>query len=85
MKARELIDGAAYGPKTVKAMGEAFDLAWVEIAEHYTARTEIEAARIKLAQVMLLVAAEGSVDVEALKDKAVQAMNGKFWTRLEYE
>jgi hypothetical protein len=85
MKARRLIDRAAYGPKTVKAMGEAFDLAWVEIAEHYTAPTEIEAARIKLAQVMLLVAAEGSVDVEALKDKAVQAMNGKFWTRLEYE
>jgi hypothetical protein len=30
-EARALIDGASFAPETVKAMGQAFDEAWVQI------------------------------------------------------
>ena len=32
MRARQLIDGASFGPEALKAIGEAFDAAWAEIA-----------------------------------------------------
>jgi hypothetical protein len=75
MKARRLIDGAALGPETLKAMGQAFDQAWTEIAGNFgNSPVEIEGARLKLANAMLSVAAEGSTDVAALKAGALQAM-----------
>jgi len=75
MKARRLIDGAALGPETVKAMGEAFDQAWAQIAGNFGASPlEIECARLRLAEAMLSVTAEDSTDVAALKDGALQAM-----------
>jgi hypothetical protein len=75
MRARKLIDGASFGPETVKAMGEAFDEAWAEIAEHFgDSPTQIENARLKLAEAMLSVANDGSTDVAALKAGALQAM-----------
>ena len=33
MRARQLIDGASFGPEALKAIGDAFDAAWAEIAE----------------------------------------------------
>ena len=75
MKARRLIDGAAFGPETVKAMGQAFDQAWVEIAGNFgTVPVEVESARLMLAEAMLSIATEGSTDVAALKAGALQAM-----------
>jgi hypothetical protein len=35
MKARQLIDDASYGPEAVKALGQAFDEAWVNIAGNF--------------------------------------------------
>jgi hypothetical protein len=75
MKARRLIDGAAFGPETVKAMGQAFDQAWAEIAGNFgTVPVEVESARLMLAEAMLSIATEGSTDVAALKAGALQAM-----------
>jgi len=75
MKARRLIDGAALGPATVKAMGEAFDQAWTEIAGNFgNSPVEIEGARLRLAEAMLSVTTEDSTDVAALKAGALQAM-----------
>jgi len=75
MRARKLIDGASFGPETVKAMGQAFDQAWAEIAGHFgDSASQIENARLKLAEAMLSVATDGSTDVEALKAGALQAM-----------
>ena len=69
------IGGAAYGSEAVRAMGQAFDLAWVEIAGNFGAGLlEIEAARLRLAEAVLSVAAEGSTDVAAIKADAVHAM-----------
>ena len=75
MKARRLIDGAAFGPETLRAMGQAFDQAWTEVAGNFgNSPVEIEGARLRLAEAMLSVAREDSTDVAALKAGALQAM-----------
>jgi hypothetical protein len=75
MRARRLIDGAAFGPETLKAIGEAFDKAWGEIAGNYGSDpTEVEMGRLRLAEAVLSVATEDSRDVAALKRGALQAM-----------
>jgi hypothetical protein len=75
MKARSLIDGASFGPETVKAMGEAFDQAWADIAAHFSdSQTVIDDARMKLAEALLSVATDGSTNVAALKAGALQTM-----------
>jgi hypothetical protein len=35
MSARQLIEGASFGPETLKVVGEAFDAAWAEIAGNF--------------------------------------------------
>ena len=75
MKARSLIDRASFGAETVKAMGQAFDAAWAEIVGHFgNDPVQIEAARLKLANAMLSVASDNTLDVEALKTAALQRM-----------
>jgi hypothetical protein len=73
MKACQLIDGTSYGPETLKAIGQAFDEAWLTIAGNFGKDTS-EAGRLRLANAMLSVACEDSRDVEALKRGAVEAM-----------
>ena len=75
MKAKQLIDGASYGPDALRAIGEAFDAAWAEIAAHFGSdATEVEAARLKLAKAMLSIADEDSRDVDVLKQAALERM-----------
>ena len=75
MKARRLIDGAAFGPATLKAMGEAFEQAWAQIAGNFgDSPTQLENARLRLAEALLSVATEDSTDVAALTAGALQAM-----------
>jgi hypothetical protein len=57
MKARALTD---VGPETVKAIGEAFDQAWALIKGIFgNVPDAVEAARIRLAEAILSIAAEG--------------------------
>ena len=81
MKARALIDAAPFGPDTVKAMGEAFDQAWARIAPSFS-DTEVEPARVMLAELMLSVATEGHTDVEDLQDRAIIAMAKLYNSRI---
>ena len=75
MKARRLIEGAAFGPETLKAVGEAFEQAWAQIARNFgDTPTQVENARLRLAEAMLSIATEDSTDVAALKACALQAM-----------
>ncbi|MGE3703234.1 MAG: hypothetical protein AB7G08_31510 [Hyphomicrobiaceae bacterium] len=54
MKARALIEGAAYGPETLKTMTQAFDKAWASIAHHFAKNEEDTArARERLAHAVL--------------------------------
>jgi hypothetical protein len=41
-KARALIDGASVGPDALKAVGQAFDEAWIEIAGNFNDPLQIE-------------------------------------------
>src|SRR6478672_9312314 len=73
MKARQLIDGASYGPEALKAMGQAFDEAWLNIAGNFSDDSrDIEKARLRLANALLSVADEDSRDVEALQRGALR-------------
>jgi len=75
MKARAPIGGASFGPEAVKAIGQAFDEAWTEIAHHFGEDPVIqETARLSLANAILSVATETSRDVEVLKKAGVQVM-----------
>jgi hypothetical protein len=75
MRARQLIDGASFGPEALKAIGEAFDEAWADIADTFGKDPlQIEAARLKLANALLSVANEDSRDVEVLKRAALERM-----------
>jgi len=75
MRARRLIAGAAFAPQIVRAMEQAFDQAWAEIAGNFgDSASEIESARLSLARAMLSVATEASTDVATLKAGALQMM-----------
>jgi hypothetical protein len=75
MKARDLIDGAVYGPAALKVMTTAYDNAWSEIAPHFDGDGEqVQSARLRLADAILSVATERSRDAEQLRKKALEVM-----------
>jgi hypothetical protein len=75
MVARQLLDGAAFGPDASRAIRQAFDEVWCEIAWTFgTHLSVIETARLKLADTLLSIASEESRDVEVLKCFALRAM-----------
>jgi hypothetical protein len=73
MEARKLIDGAAFGPETLKVMCQAFDAAWSNIAGNF-GEDQVSSARMKLANIILAIATKDSRDVAALTAMAVQKM-----------
>jgi hypothetical protein len=74
MKARQLIGGASFGPDDLKVIWQAFDDAWNEIAPSVTGRAQgIEAARLKLANIVLSLARDNNRDPLALKNGAVRS------------
>lgn len=73
-KARELMAGASYDPATVAMMGKALEEAWADVAENYKSALAVEAARLKLANIILSLAADGERDPQRLKDRAVRTL-----------
>ena len=75
MRARQLIDGASFGPDALRAINQAFDAAWLAIAAHFgNDPVEVDIARYKLATALLSIASEDSRDVEVLKKAALSQM-----------
>ena len=75
MEARQLIDGASYGPEALKAIRQAFDEAWLQIAGNFGNDPEdIEKARLRLARAILSIANEDSRDVRILRQAALERM-----------
>ena len=70
------IADASYGPDTLKVLFQAFDEAWKEVAPR-TSQDEmaVEAARLKLASIVLTVATSESRDAEQIKSAALILMN----------
>src|SRR5215831_1056637 len=51
MNAKQLIDGASFGPSALRAIGEAFDAAWKDVAGSFgNDAAEVEAPRLRLAK-----------------------------------
>jgi hypothetical protein len=74
-KARQLIDGASFGPEALHAIGAAFDAAWAEISNNFgDDPIDVEKARLRLANALLSIANEASRDVDILKRSALQRM-----------
>jgi len=75
VNARQLIYGAWYGPEALKAIGQAFDQAWQQIAPNFgDDPTDVGKARIRLAHALLSVADNESRDVGVLRQAALQQM-----------
>ena len=76
MKARKLIADAIYDPTELKLVGKVFDQAWGQIGPQVSSRAEaIEAARLKLAEIVLSLAKNGIRDLDKLTEAAVRAMH----------
>jgi hypothetical protein len=71
-KARALIGGASFDPATLRIVTQAFDDAWTAVAHHYTSPLAIEAARLKLANIVLSLAGAGERDPDRLRDQALR-------------
>jgi hypothetical protein len=81
MKARKLIEGAAYGTEAVKVIGEAFDKAWAQIAHHFNGNAEVvEAARIRLAHAVIAVAPAEEPQADMISNEALQVMAMRYKT-----
>ena len=67
---------AAFGPERLAIAYKAFDSAWEQIAgEHGTDPNDIEAARTRLANIVLRIAKENDADsVEEMTEVAVDVM-----------
>jgi hypothetical protein len=75
MDARHLVGSASFGPETLKGLTQAFDDAWNSIAVGFgNNQLAIEAARLKLANVILAIAHDGGTDPDQIKRAALQIM-----------
>jgi hypothetical protein len=75
MKARQLIQEAAYGPEKLRVLFQAFDEAWSDIAGNFgNDPSSVEAARTKLAKVILGLAHDDATDATRIKESAVRIM-----------
>jgi hypothetical protein len=75
MKARQLIGSGSYGPDQLKTLFKAFDEAWDAIAPSISSRAgAVEAARVKLANIVLSLArgGAGKVDADQMRDAAIR-------------
>jgi hypothetical protein len=73
MKARVLIEGASLGPNDLKAACQAFDDAWSDISARYKTPNATEAARLRLASLILSLVAD-TKDARVMQAIAVQEM-----------
>lgn len=74
MSTRQLIKGRTFDPTTLVVIGTAFDRAWSEI-EHHFGESDVELARSRLAEAVLIVAADHEThDAAALKTEALQVL-----------
>jgi len=75
MKARHLLGSSSFGPEALKGITQAFDDAWNSIAAKIGNNPlAIEAARLKLANIILAIAQNEGGDPEQLKRAALDLM-----------
>ena len=72
MKVRQIIDEAFFDIGTRNVVSRAFDRAWAVLAKKYHSPLAIEAARLKLANIVVSLAREGEREADRLADCAVR-------------
>jgi hypothetical protein len=72
------LPSASFGPDALKVIGQAFDDAWASIAGNFTGGASAQAARLKLANIILSIADDDSRDPEALKSRALYALRDDY-------
>jgi hypothetical protein len=73
MKARHLIGSSSFGPEALKGITQAFDDAWKSISANFGDNPlAIEAARLKLANIILALAQNEGGDPDQLKRGALE-------------
>ncbi len=82
MRAKRIIDGAAFGPDVLKVVRQAFDDAWSMVADKF-APDEHEAAREVLARSMMSATRDNSTDVAMLREAGLRAMILKYPSRFK--
>ena len=75
MKVRVLFADASYGPDQLKVLCKAFDAAWDQLAPNVSKRPDaVEAARMRLANIILGLANKGIFDHDQLTNAALVLM-----------
>ena len=74
-KPKQLITGASFGPTKVAQLARVFDEAWDLVKAEYQSPMAIEAARLKLANIVINLAKEEEQDDQKLKDRAVRILS----------
>jgi DNA-binding response OmpR family regulator len=75
MRAKRLIESASYGPDALKIVCQAFDEAWESIAGNFgNDPVTIEAARLKLVNIILSFPHNWITDTEQIKRSSLQIM-----------
>ena len=75
MSANQFIEGASYGPEALKIVCQAFDEAWNSIAGNFgNDPATIEAARLKLANIVLSFPHNKIRDAEQIRNSSLQIM-----------
>jgi len=73
--ATEMTGAGSYGPEAVKAMGQAFDEVWLQIAGNFGDHpSDFEKARAHLSRALLSIAHEDGRDVPVLRQAALERM-----------
>ena len=81
MKARELMSSASYGPETLKIVFQSFDQAWGSIAANFRGNPlAIQAARVKLANIILSMPHHHLSDAQQIKNSALQMIAHDYRT-----
>jgi hypothetical protein len=83
MRARQLFSGASYGPEALSIVYQAFDEAWDSIAANFgNDPPAIEAARLKLATIILSFPHNEIRNAQQIKNSSLQIMALAYGNRL---
>jgi len=75
MKARQFLQESVHKPETLRVVFTAFDLAWTEMEQAYPApASSRDAARHRLASMMLSFVSDDTRDPVELKDLTLKAL-----------
>ena len=80
MRARRIIEGAAFGPDVVRTASAAFVAAWAEIEERFQDIRDV--ARERLAQAIITATRDDSTDMELLRRAGLQALARAYPQRM---